>query len=124
MALGALAILAVIAVLFAFDPGQYGFYPRCMFKAQTGLDCPGCGGLRAMHQLLHGHVAAAFTLNPLLILSAPFFAAAGLTNRWRRVTGRQGPPRQPRLTWLLLAVVVAFGILRNVTGVSLSAINP
>ena len=65
---GALALSAAATVLFLFDPGQHGFYPRCGFHALTGWDCPGCGGLRAAHQLLHGHVAAAWALNPLVLL--------------------------------------------------------
>src|ERR1035438_1340940 len=59
-------------VLFCFDPRQYHFYPICLFHQTTGLLCPGCGALRAMHQLLHGHLAVAFQFNPMLIVSLPF----------------------------------------------------
>src|SRR2546421_11472933 len=48
------------AVLFWFEPTQHAFYPICAFHRTTGLLCPGCGSLRALHQLLHGQVAAAF----------------------------------------------------------------
>ncbi len=52
------AILMALAgiVLFCFDPERCGFYPICIFHQSTGLLCPGCGSLRAMHQLLHGHL--------------------------------------------------------------------
>lgn len=29
-------------------------YPLCLFKLLTGWNCPFCGGLRLMHDLLHG----------------------------------------------------------------------
>src|SRR5262245_65928456 len=71
----ALAMLVVATVgtviLFSFDPARYNFYPRCFVRAVTGLNCPGCGSLRAIHQLLHGHVLVAARLNLLLVLSLP-----------------------------------------------------
>ena len=67
------------AILFCFDPSA-GFYPVCLFHQATGLLCPGCGSLRAMHQLLHGHLLAAFEFNPLLLLCLP--AAAWYTARY------------------------------------------
>src|SRR5258708_40085658 len=58
-------------LLFVFNPVQFGFYPACQFYRATGLLCPGCGSLRAWHQLLHGHVLAALHLNPLAVLAIP-----------------------------------------------------
>jgi hypothetical protein len=73
---GLLAGVACI-VLFYFDPRQYHFYPVCFFHQTTGLLCPGCGTLRGLHQLLHGHLAAAFRFNPMLIVSLPFLCWFG-----------------------------------------------
>src|SRR4051812_13214352 len=69
----ALSGAAAVTILFAFDPSQNGFYPRCALHALTGLDCPGCGGLRAAHQMLHGNFREAFKLNPLLVGGLPIF---------------------------------------------------
>src|SRR3954447_20165 len=66
------AVFIGLAVLYWFNPAQFGFYPRCALYETTGLLCPGCGSLRAIHQLLHGHLAAAFQLNALLVLGLPF----------------------------------------------------
>jgi hypothetical protein len=64
----ALLALAAAAVLFLFDPATAGFYPPCLFRTLFGLPCPGCGSLRALHQLLHGNLASAWALNrPILI---------------------------------------------------------
>src|SRR5208283_1274662 len=57
-AAAALAAAVAAAVLFVFDPATAGFYPVCALHEMTGLQCPGCGGLRAMHQVFHGHLAA------------------------------------------------------------------
>ena len=69
-----IAALLVCAapLLYFYNPSTSVFYPRCYFHALTGWSCPGCGALRATHQLLHGHLLNAFWLNPLYILALPF----------------------------------------------------
>jgi hypothetical protein len=110
-AIGAAIFLAGLALVFAFNPTQSHLFPPCPLHAATGLYCPGCGSTRAVHHLLHGHVAAAFGYNPLMVVSLPFLgyaAARGLV--------RSLPPSRPLpawTVWVLLAVLVAFGILRN-----------
>ena len=71
-------ILAGGLVLFFFDPATAGFYPPCLFRTIFGAQCPGCGSLRAMHQLLHGNFAAAWALNPMLMIAGPLAAAVTL----------------------------------------------
>ena len=46
------ALLAGCVAMRAVDPA--GGPTICPFKAMTGLDCPGCGATRAIHQLLNG----------------------------------------------------------------------
>ena len=53
-------------VLYTYPPVTSGFYPQCVFRQATGLDCPGCGITRALHALLHGRVGEAFRFNPML----------------------------------------------------------
>lgn len=102
------------AILFWFDPSQYAFYPHCIFHQVTGYLCPGCGGLRAMHQLLHGNLASAWRFNALLVTSLPLLTLWLAMILWRqhfhgRVAG------QFRLAWVWsgLAAILLFGILRN-----------
>jgi hypothetical protein len=110
------ALLAVAAAtLYLFEPTQYRFYPQCALHRYTGLACPGCGALRAVHQLLRGHFWAAFQLNSLLILVLPvaaWHAGDSFLRTWR---GR--PPRaifpSPFWGWLALGAVVVFTIARN-----------
>lgn len=113
--LGLAAALAVAAALFLFDPAQHGFYPRCFFKMSTGLDCPGCGGLRATHQLLHGKIGAAFALNPLFIAAIPFSVYLGARTLVERLTGARWPRLFSTMTavWIVVAAVFLFGLVRN-----------
>jgi hypothetical protein len=124
-ALLVLAALAVAAVLYRSDPTQSGFYPRCQFHAMTGLQCPGCGGLRAMHALLHGHVAEAWRLNALFVAALP---AALAVVGWRWLCRRRDPSARWKLplawVWIFVAVVIAFGVVRNLPGVSFAWATP
>jgi uncharacterized membrane protein HdeD (DUF308 family) len=74
--LGTAALVA--AVLFFFDPATAGFYPPCLFKTFLGTQCPGCGSLRAAHQLLHGNFKEAWMLNRPLLIALPLAAAISL----------------------------------------------
>ena len=105
-------------LLYFFAPEQHSFYPRCLFLAITGLECPGCGGLRAMHQLLHGHLATAFQLNPLMIVLLPVFCVAAIR---RCVNASRGRPLavKPGWLWIFGLVGVVFGVLRNQPGISI-----
>lgn len=58
-------------VLFFYNPVDIEWMPRCPFFALTGLKCPGCGTLRAIHNLLQLKLADAWNMNPFLILSMP-----------------------------------------------------
>lgn len=111
--LGAAAFAAAI-VLSRLDPDAPGsLLPPCPLHALTGLYCPGCGSTRALHALLHGDLAHALAMNPLLVVSLPVLAAMALnaagwqpagTQRLWRALGRPRP-------WLLL--LVGYAVLRN-----------
>jgi hypothetical protein len=100
-------------VLFLFDPSVVPIYPRCIFHNLTGLDCPGCGTLRALHQLLHGHLLVALQFNAIAVLSLPLFAGLGLRLAWTEIKGGPTMIWRPLWLWLYLSVWVAFGVLRN-----------
>jgi hypothetical protein len=77
--------------------------------------CPGCGSQRAVHQLLHGHLFASFSLNPLL-MPALLYALTGYAiafffpEKWDQV----------RLKWfghtagiIALIIIFTFWMARN-----------
>lgn len=67
----AAGLLAGSGVLYTFSPTEHHFYPICLFHALTGWQCPGCGGTRALYQLLHLNVGQALHYNALVTLLAP-----------------------------------------------------
>lgn len=114
MAVVALFVTAGLALLFLFDPARHAFYPVCLFKRMTGYDCPGCGGLRALHHLLRGDLWQAFRLNPLVVVGLPLLGVWAIRT-WLNPPGKRRSGKTSALfwAWLLLAVVVLFGVLRN-----------
>lgn len=115
-----------LSVVYLLDPGTSDLYPPCPFLALTGLYCPGCGTLRALHQLTLGHPVAALDLNPLMVLLLPFVAYFLASHAMLAVTGRplRGFFVRPELIWALLGVVLVYGILRNVPAYPLILLAP
>jgi Protein of unknown function (DUF2752) len=128
--LTASAIVALAAgglsVIYLVDPRSSDLYPPCPFLALTGFYCPGCGTLRALHQLTLGHPVAALDLNPLMVLLLPFVAYFLASHAMLAVTGR--PLRKffvrPELIWTLLGVVLVYWFLRNIPVYPLTLLAP
>jgi Protein of unknown function (DUF2752) len=101
--------------VFIFEPGRTGFFPPCLFKALTGFTCPGCGSTRALHQLLHGHLFDAFSLNPLLLIGLPFLLFALVhysTHVLRGITPRKNI-FSTSVIYALFFIILSFWIFRN-----------
>lgn len=114
----AFAVVAAFAVYAAFDPAGSVFFPKCPFKMLTGLQCPGCGTQRALHELLHLHVGEAVRYNAMLAMAVPFvavyLAASALQSRLPRLYAclHSAPA-----VWTVFAVVVSWWVLRNLLGI-------
>ncbi len=110
VAAGTLAISGALYAVYAFDPSTTSFFPHCVFHDLTGLNCPGCGGTRALHALLHGHVVDALRFNALLVIGGPFlaFAAAG------EIVHPLPILRRPWVGWTAVIALIGWGVLRNV----------
>jgi len=111
------AICVALFVLFVFNPANSGIFPPCPFHRLTGLYCPGCGSLRAVHQLLHGNLLTAFSLNPLLIFSLILLTFWFISYCVLAMGNRSLPMATiPSYgIWLILIIIVLFWILRNIT---------
>lgn len=109
VALGGCVLVNVV------DPNEPGALGICPFKLITGgLDCPGCGVLRATRALTRGNVVAALDHNALAVLVLPLLLAMLLT-AWRaahRGTGRGWSP-SPRLATGIAVAVPVFWLVRN-----------
>lgn len=108
---------AVAVVLYAYDPSQAGFFPRCPVRSLTGWRCPGCGAQRALHALAHLEIARAWGLNPLLLAALPYVGVGLLAERYARVSRRWARFRKTLYgvpaAWISLLVVVCYAVARN-----------
>ena len=121
-----LGAIPCIAFLLIRDPADSSLIPPCPFLALTGFHCPGCGTLRALHQLLNGHLTAAFGLNPLTILALPFVGYAFLSTLVLAATGRRLPAMVIPVAWIwaLLGAIILFWVLRNIPIYPFSLLAP
>lgn len=105
-ALGAFALAALLA-LWLWNPANEGPFPPCPLYWLTGLQCAGCGVLRATHQLMHGDVKAAWALNPLWVValaSSPLAVFA-----W----AKGAKLTKPVPVAVIIVVLVGFTVARN-----------
>ena len=102
-------------LLRLFDPAHSLVFPPCPLHYFTGLYCPGCGSLRAMHALLHGDLRQALAMNALTAILLPFVGYGLLSEIYRHLRGRPivGTRLPANWIWALFAVIVLFGIARN-----------
>lgn len=116
LAVGGVAAAHIAAAAFftSHDPYTSQILPQCPVLSLTGWQCPGCGSTRALYSLLHGDVAQAFVMNPLLLasyLSALLLVAMTVAERISR----------PRLAKALATAAIALvvgaaaytGVIRN-----------
>lgn len=115
-AAGLAAAAAGVVILTVFDPANSGIFPPCPVHYLTGWYCPGCGSLRAIHQILHGDLRSAWAMNPLTVLLLPFIGYGLASHALVVLTGRSLPRVFLPAGWIraLCAAIVLFGILRNV----------
>lgn len=112
----ALAAASALGVLLAFNPAGSVVFPPCPFHALTGLYCPGCGTLRALHHLLHGRPLQALGLNLLTVISLPFLGYALASETLLATVGKRLPGVRLPASWIwaLLVAIMLFWIFRNI----------
>ena len=115
-----------IALLWWWEPEEV-CVPFCGLHLLTGLHCPGCGTIRATHELLHGRFLSAVRYNVLWTASLPLTLYL-LVSEWRVWTGR--PSLSGRLLhrpwfWIVVAAIATiFFVLRNLPGEPFSLLAP
>jgi hypothetical protein len=109
---GGAAMAGTLAYLGLGNPHKPGFlFPPCPFKAMTGWNCPGCGGLRMVHDVLNGDLAAAVVDNAFALVGLPLLFA------WIVVRVRAGKPAMSAPAWItVLVLTVTWTVVRNLPG--------
>ncbi len=100
-----LAVSGFLSVLWKYNPETSQIFPTCPFLRLTGLYCPGCGTLRALHHLLHINILEAIRYNVLSLVALVFLSIYG---------GSASLRKQPKVSLVVLWVVVGYFILRNI----------
>lgn len=116
----------LLFVYFTVDPASSIFFPKCIFHQLTGLECPGCGSQRAIHQLLHGNIIEAARYNLLLVIAIPYILLwcilsiieCGSKDSNQKTISLSRTLKKRLYTgaavWIVLAVIILFWILRNI----------
>ncbi len=107
--------LGAVALLAVRDPHVEGSYGYCPVYALTGLYCPGCGGMRAVHNLTEGRVLDALHSNLIavpLLFGLALWVGSWIVRAWRGE--RLVLPRIERTTmYALLGLIAVYSVLRN-----------
>lgn len=109
-------LIAGLVFYYFIDPLSANFIIKCPFKAITGLDCPGCGSQRAVHELLHGNFKQAFVDNALFIIALPY-AFVGILFEWFSLKYKYPKIRKflfgKTAIYFVAAIIILFFIMRN-----------
>ena len=98
------------------DPHETGSWGLCPVLALTGLQCPGCGGLRALNDLAHLRVADALSSNAVSVLAMVVAALAWAVWLRARVRGLPSGLERwvtPATASFLLGAMLVFSVARN-----------
>jgi hypothetical protein len=110
-----IGIIFLVIIYKKFNPNQY-FFPRCPVYSLTGLYCPGCGSQRSLHAFLNLNIGDAFSSNLLvgfliviLIVELLFYILK--LEKFRPVNFMKS---NRYFSIIVLCVVIAFTLLRNI----------
>ena len=112
--ISAAVLLAVL--VYKLDPAQSKLFPPCPFNKLTSFYCPGCGSLRATHQITHGNIFEAFKLNPLMLILMPFLAYSIGRQCCQVLFGKSSAQViiRPLWIWVLLGIILCYWLARNI----------
>lgn len=114
-----LVIIVGLAILYKlYSPAEYILFPKCLFRAATGLQCPGCGSQRAIHSLLNFDILNAVKENAILVISIPYLLTGMLFDtiksnngsflKWRKILFGE------KAIWGILSKIILFWVVRNI----------
>ena len=88
----------------------------CPIYEHLQLYCPGCGTTRALYQLLHGNLLAAFRYNSLMLVSIPLLMYMSIAQLLNEIWGWQLPRvfRTSTDINIVLSIILIYTVLRNI----------
>ena len=108
-------ILVGIGAAYAVFYRLTGFGIPCVFHLITGLECPGCGSTRMLVSMTKLEFAEAFHYNPAIFCMLPLMTAVAARYIYLYIKyGRIRDKWADRAVWAMIAVLLVFGVLRNI----------
>ena len=90
----------------------------CILNRYLHLYCPGCGGTRALRYLVEGRIVDSFLANPMVLYAGLIYfrvwTALFYNCKKGYKCGKMIPPFSEREIWITFAIVMAYGIVRDV----------
>lgn len=109
----------ILGLIFKnYNPNSFNFYPKCIIYKHTGMYCTGCGSQRMLHFLLNLSFCKAIQSNALaftffiLLIYEVFVHFLNTKTKSYSIFKLLNSKRYVSL--IILVVIVAFTILRNI----------
>ena len=117
---------AVIGSLTDVGQSAGDYIPQCPIHAFTGFHCPGCGTWRALCAMSQANLAQAAAFNPLLLFAIPCLLVYLVGRRaiHARLSCVRAVGGQLCLSRIVLLVVIAYSVLRNIPLFPFSLLAP
>ncbi len=115
--ISAILAVSVMIVLHVFHINIGIFSYPCLFHYITGYYCPGCGGTRAVKELVHGNLPASIKYHPLVVYGLLIYTWYMLSNTVERCTKGKisiGMKYKDIYLWIGVAILLLHWILINV----------
>ena len=114
----AAAVIAAAALIYLYFTGEgKGAGIPCLVYQFTGLYCSGCGASRALRSVLHLDFYQALRYNAFFTLMLPLMGGyfCALMYSYIRFGKDMISKKIPmKLVWILIAIAVVFGVIRNI----------
>lgn len=89
----------------------------CVIHKWTGYYCPGCGGTRAVRELLKGHIIASFFYHPVVVYGGAIYLWFMISHTVEYITkGKLGIGMKYKDTYLYIAagIILLQWVVKNV----------
>ncbi|MBE5927079.1 MAG: DUF2752 domain-containing protein [Lachnospiraceae bacterium] len=99
------AIIYVAQIWFVNYTGRYDLL-ECRLKTMTGINCPGCGGTRALKSLFKGDIFSSLYYNAFATYGAIIYILFFVTQTLERITKGKIKGIKFKMVYLWIAIGV------------------
>jgi len=118
-------LLGFLVILY--DPSnakERTVYLPCVINEITGLECPGCGGTRAIYELLHFRFLKALSNNIFTILFIVPVTGYALAREYLNyLFEREVLPVPRSKNWMIVLLIILFAIFTILRNIPISPFN-